>query len=76
MNGGALRWRLRRGMKELDVVLERYFEQRYAAAAPAEHAAFERLLAHEDPEIWAWLMGQVPAPPEYADVLAALRRHA
>lgn len=74
MTTGPLRWRLRRGMKELDVLLERYYRERYAAAAPAERAGFERLLEHEDPEIWTWLMGQAPVPTEYADAVRALRR--
>ena len=75
MSSTALRWRLRRGMKELDVLLERYHRDRYGAAAAAERAAFERLLEREDPEIWQWLMGHVPVPPEFADVVARIRGH-
>lgn len=71
---GPLRWRLRRGMKELDVIFERYHEQRYPDAPGAQRAAFERLLDCEDPQIWAWLMGQAPVPTEFEDVVAALRR--
>lgn len=73
MHRKALRWRSRRGMKELDVLLERYFERRYDAASADERAEFERLLAHEDPDIWLWLMGQASAPPEFTHVLDALR---
>ena len=71
----ALKWRQRRGMKELDVLLERYFRRHHETASPEEKAAFERLLDREDPEIWLWVVGQQPAPPEFADVIAALRRH-
>jgi antitoxin CptB len=70
-----LRWRLRRGMRELDMVLERYHERRYPAAAAAERRAFAALLAREDPEIWQWLMGHAAVPPEFSDVIARLRRH-
>ena len=75
MDRKALRWRQRRGMKELDVVLERYFDRRYPTATPGERAQFERLLDCEDPQIWGWIMGQGAVPAELADVIAALRRH-
>ena len=75
MKGKALRWRQRRGMKELDVLLERYFIRHHETASDERKAAFERLLEHEDPEIWLWVVGQQEPPPEFADVIAALRRH-
>lgn len=72
-----LRWLLRRGMKELDVMVTRYYERHYASAPPPERAAFERLLeTAEDPEIWSWAMGYAPVPAEYADVVERLRLHA
>lgn len=75
MTAGSLRWRQRRGMKELDVLLERYYARHYAAAAAAERAAYERLLEREDPEIWQWLMGHAAPPAEFEHVIARLRRH-
>jgi antitoxin CptB len=71
-----LRWLCRRGMKELDVLFERYLHIHYDRAPPAERAAFARLLKREDPELWSWVLGQTPAPPEFGDVLERLRRHA
>ena len=71
----ALRWKQRRGMKELDVLLERYFRRHYDTAMPEERAAYARLLEREDPEIWLWVVGQQEPPPEFANVIAALRRH-
>ena len=75
MAGKALRWRQRRGMKELDVLLERYFRRHYETAPVEEREAFARLLEHEDPEIWLWVVGQQDPPGEFVDVIAALRRH-
>ena len=75
MTGKALRWRQRRGMKELDVLLERWFTRHYETAAPGLRDAFARLLDYEDPEIWLWVVEQAPVPAEFADVIAALRRH-
>jgi antitoxin CptB len=71
-----LRWLLRRGMKELDVLTERYYTHRYAAAPAAERAAFVALLQQtEDPDLWSWVMDQSPVPAEYRDVVVELRRH-
>jgi antitoxin CptB len=70
-----LRWRMRRGMKELDVVFERYLAHRFESAPPAEQQALAKLLEQEDPEILRWVMGQSPVPPEFADVIGQLQRH-
>jgi antitoxin CptB len=53
-----LRWRCRRGMRELDVLLERFLEQAYPHASNAEQLAFEELLTLPDPEILALLTGR------------------
>ena len=45
---GRLRWRCRRGMKELDQLLVRYIDRCYAGAPADERLAFERLLDCED----------------------------
>ena len=73
---GQLRWLLRRGMKELDVLTERYYAKRYPEAPAAERATFIRMLqTTEDPELWAWALGNAQPPDEYADVIDQLRRH-
>jgi len=58
---GRLRWRCRRGMKELDLLLVRWLDTRYAAADLAQRAAFERLLESQDPELVGWLLKREPA---------------
>ena len=57
-----LRWLCRRGMKELDVVMSRYLEQHYPTASDDDKARFRALLDLPDPELWALLLGTVPAP--------------
>jgi antitoxin CptB len=57
-----LRWRCRRGMKELDLVLTRYLERCYPTAPEAERAAFRQVLEMQDPEILAYLTGRADAP--------------
>ncbi|MFT4046520.1 MAG: succinate dehydrogenase assembly factor 2 [Solimonas sp.] len=73
-NEGRLRWLLRRGMKELDVLMERYYAHRWPDAPPAEKAEFLRLVTLcEDPDIWAWAMGYEDVPEEYAVIIEQLR---
>ena len=51
-------------MRELDVLLERYLEQRYEAASDSEKAAFREVLALSDPELNAYFLQQRKADAE------------
>ena len=55
-----LRWQCRRGMLELDYVLERYLDEHYAKVDAAEQALFRELLTAQDPELQVWLLNGVP----------------
>ena len=57
-----LRWRCRRGMRELDQLLLRYLDGRWPAADDSERKQFLRLLDCEDDKLWQWFMGREPAP--------------
>lgn len=52
-----LRWRCRRGMKELDVLLTRYLEQAWDDASTSEKEKFEQLLGQADPLLYSWFIG-------------------
>lgn len=52
-----LRWRCRRGMRELDQLLTRYLERGWEHASDAERQVFLRLLDCEDDRLWRWFMG-------------------
>lgn len=67
-----LRWRCRRGMRELDQLMLRYLDARWAAADEGERAVFLRLLDTEDDRLWRWFMGRETAPE--ADLDALVRR--
>jgi len=59
---GRLRWRCRRGMKELDVLLERYLAQHLPSAPAQDLEALETLLGTPDPLLYDWCFHRVPAP--------------
>ncbi len=69
---GQLRWRCRRGMRELDVLLTRYLDEAYAGASPIEQRAFRQLLECPDPLIHAYLLGR--ETPDDGDLHSLLRR--
>jgi antitoxin CptB len=74
---GRLRWRCRRGMRELDVVLVRYLERDWPTADATDCIAFTALLERQDPEINALLLGRMaPDDEALARVLECLRRPA
>lgn len=68
---GRMRWRCRRGMRELDQLLERYLDRRWSQAEPSERAAFERLLSCEDDQLWRWFLSRTI--PEDAELDAVVR---
>jgi len=69
-----LLWRCRRGMKELDIILERYAHESLAGAPEAEWAVFERLLGLPDPLLAGYFLGdERPADPELRSLAARIR---
>jgi antitoxin CptB len=60
-----LRWRCRRGMRELDAILLDFFDRFAARMADAEIAAFERVLELPDPVLHSYLLGR-SAPDDAA----------
>ena len=52
-----LRWRCRRGVRELDQLCLRYLDRVWGGASPDERHTFERLLACEDDRLWRWFLG-------------------
>lgn len=63
-------------MKELDLVLMQYLQQRWPHADPAERAAFEALLELPDPELAGYLLGHAVPPESLRTLVDALRHRA
>ena len=68
-----MRWAARRGMLELDLVLEPFVTARYAQLDEKDRAGFQRLMACEDQDLFAWLLqrGQ-PEDKEFADIVGQI----
>ena len=67
---GRLRWRCRRGMKELDRLLTAFLDQQFESATPQEQSGFRELLELQDPELYAYCLGRErPASAELAALI-------
>jgi antitoxin CptB len=78
MKESQIRWACRRGMLELDLMLEVYLDKGWPVSDDAAKLRFETLLDENDQDLFEWLMGR--SLPEDAtlqqavrDVLAVLR---
>jgi antitoxin CptB len=70
---GRLRWRCRRGLRELDELLTRYVDEQYSSAPAADQAAFRELLDSHDPLLYAYFLGrETPADPRLARLIATI----
>ncbi|HEX5960813.1 MAG TPA: succinate dehydrogenase assembly factor 2 [Rhodanobacteraceae bacterium] len=71
-----LKWRCRRGTRELDALLTGWLD-RHAAADPAALQSFDALLDRQDPELWDWLMGHAEPPrADWGAILDEIRQRA
>ena len=69
-----LRWRCRRGTRELDLILLHYLDDCYLVANKVEQLAFQQLLALEDIELMPYLLAdQQPTDPNLLTALNHLR---
>jgi len=69
-----LRWRCRRGMRELDVVMLYYLDHHYVGAGASHQAAFRELVEMQDPDILDFLTGRTEPDDEVlCDVLEQIR---
>ncbi|TAM45021.1 MAG: succinate dehydrogenase assembly factor 2 [Gammaproteobacteria bacterium] len=69
-----LRWRCRRGLLELDLMLGGFLRERYVGLSSTEQQAFEKLLALPDTTLAACLQGQENPPQELEDIVRKIRQ--
>lgn len=62
----------RRGTKEMDLILGRFWDVSGAALDEATLDMYEAMLSENDQELYAWVSGQTPAPESYASLIARM----
>ena len=69
------RWRCRRGLLELDIVLQRFMDQHYAQLDEQGLEQFERLLSLPDNDLWDLIAArQVTIDNNWQQVLELLQK--
>lgn len=67
-------WHCRRGMLELDLMLQNFLEKHLDTLSPQEVKSFDLLLSCTDPELFAWLMGHTePEDKELSNIVTIIR---
>lgn len=74
---GRLRLRsMRRGTREMDLILGAYADRHLAGMDEAALTAWEALLEAEDHDLMRWVLGVEAAPPAHAALVAAVAKEA
>ena len=68
-----IRWRCRRGLLELDLVLDRFLKQRFDALDAGERRLFDELLDAPDNDLLDMALGRAEPAPRYRAVVEMLR---
>ncbi|MGR3454650.1 FAD assembly factor SdhE [Pseudooceanicola sp.] len=65
---------IRRGIKEMDILLSRYAEAALPRMSVPELELYDALLWENDQDLLVWVTGQQPAPPKYAGLIEDIAR--
>lgn len=69
-------WHCRRGMLELDLLLQTFLEKQIDGLCEKEISAFESLLENTDPTLFSWLMGhEEPIDKELKEIVKRIRNN-
>ena len=69
-----LKWQCRRGMRELDLLLEEFLENRYEKLSPSARDIFSRLLDCPNEDLMKWLVeGGSPQDEQLAGIVEQIR---
>lgn len=60
---------MRRGIKEMDIILERFADENLAEMNAATLDLYDALLHENDQDLYQWVTGQVDAPDRFAALI-------
>ena len=64
---------MRRGIKEMDLILSSYAAARLPQMDAAALDHYDRLLDENDHDLYQWVTGQVPTPADFEALIADIR---
>ncbi|MEX0350231.1 MAG: succinate dehydrogenase assembly factor 2 [Paracoccaceae bacterium] len=63
---------MRRGIKEMDLILSAYAEANLARLDAAALDVYDRLLHENDQDLYQWVTGQANVPAPYGEMIAEI----
>lgn len=77
LNRRHIKWRCRRGMLELDLMLEPFVDYAFDVLSPTMKEKFVVLLSETDQQLQRWLLGNdIPKDPKIHDLVLVIRYYA
>ena len=67
---------IRRGIKEMDLILTGFSKAHLAQLGAAHLAVYDRMLNENDHDLYQWVSGQSDEPPEYSGLMDMIREGA
>lgn len=64
---------MRRGTKEMDMILIRYSDARLDALSAAELDLYDAFLAENDQDLYQWVSGQIAPPAQYDELVREIQ---
>lgn len=61
---------MRRGIKEMDIILTAYADRTLAGMTVAQLDLYDSLLDENDQDLYQWVTGQVSAPAQFSKLIA------
>jgi len=68
-----LLWRCRRGIREMDILLQDYLELHYDTSSAKDQNTFEELLDEADLDILSWIMQKTSPDEKYISIITCIR---
>ncbi len=66
---------MRRGIKEMDLILQAYATDRLPVMSSADLALYDDLLNENDHDLYQWVTGQFAAKPQYTAMIGDIQGH-
>ena len=66
---------MRRGIKEMDLILGKFADEELAGLTPDQLDAHEVIMAENDQDLYRWISGQVDVPQEIAPAIERVKTH-
>ena len=63
---------MRRGIKEMDLILSEYARTRLNTMSDTDLALYDSLLRENDQDLYQWVTGQAPVPAQFSDMVTEI----